>query len=289
LDEMTPLRALSQAGQKLEKAQIPNAQNEARFILLDVMGTDMAGLLRNGTKPMGEAKLSLYRQKIEQRVSGRPLAYILGKECFMGLWFSVDEHVLIPRRDTEKLVHEALACLSQYAKCRVLDLCCGSGAVGIAIAHLKREAQVIAADISPKCLEVAKKNARQNKVISRMRFVQSDLFAGLSELRFDAIVCNPPYVSDKRMQDLPVDVRDFEPGLALFGGRDGKDYYRAIIPKARHHLNKGGYLVLETANDQAATVAEMMLKAGFQAVCVVRDDGGRPRVVSGRYETPGLR
>ena len=289
MDEMTPFKALSEAGQALEKVNIPNAQNEARFILLDVLGTDMAGLLRDGTQPMEEAKLSLFRERIRQRASGRPLAYILGKECFMGLWFTVDEHVLIPRQDTEKLVREALACLSKYTHCRVLDLCCGSGAVGVAIAHLKREALVWAADISAKCLAVAKDNAKQNKVVSRMRFVQTDLFSNLQDQYFDAIVCNPPYISEEQMQDLPADVRDFEPGLALFGGEDGLDYYRAIISKARGHLNNGGYLVLETAGDQASKVAEMLMKARFQAICVVRDDGGRPRVVSGRYETAGSR
>jgi len=287
LDRMTPLKALSEAGQTLEKANIPNAQNEARFILLDVLGTDMAGLLRDGTKPIEEAALSLFRQKIRQRAAGCPLAYILGKECFMGLWFTVDERVLIPRQDTEKLVREAMACLSKYVDCRVLDLCCGSGAVGIAIAHLKQEARVWAADISAKSLEVAEKNARQNKVDTRMRFVQTDLFVGLDNQCFDLIVCNPPYISEEQMQDLPADVREFEPRCALFGGEDGMDYYRAIIPEAKRHLNKGGYLVLETASDQAATVAEMLMKAQFQAICVVRDDGGRPRVVSGRYETAG--
>lgn len=289
MTEMTPLKALSQAGQALEQAHIPNAQNEARFILLDVLQTDMAGLLRDGTKEMGQKELALFKQRIKERASGKPLAYILGKECFMGLWFLVDEHVLIPRQDTETLVREALACLSKHTKCRVLDMCCGSGAVGISIAHLKREAEVWAADISPVCLDAAEKNAQQNKVFGRMRFVETDLFGQLREERFDAIVCNPPYIRDDEMNTISHEVRDFEPALALRGGEDGMEYYRSIVPAARQHLNKGGVLVLETACDQAAVVADMMLKAGFGAICVVRDDGGRPRVVSGRYEANDLR
>ncbi|MFZ5975133.1 MAG: peptide chain release factor N(5)-glutamine methyltransferase [Bacillota bacterium] len=281
---MTPLKALSQAGQTLEQAQIPNAQNEARFILLDILQTDMAGLLRDGMKEMGQKELALFWKRIEERASGKPLAYILGKECFMGLWFLVHEHVLIPRQDTETLVREALACLSKHSKCRVLDMCCGSGAVGISIAHLKREASVWAADVSPVCIDVAKKNAQQNKVYGRMHFVVSDLFEKLQGERFHAIVSNPPYIRDDEMETISHEVRDFEPALALRGGEDGMDYYRKIVPAARQHLRKGGVLVLETASDQAAVVAEMMLRAGFGAICVVRDDGGRPRVVSGRYE-----
>lgn len=289
MDKLTPLKALAQAGQILEQAHIGNAQNEARFILLDVLQTDMAGLLRDGTKKMGGTQLAQFWKKIKERASGKPLAYILGKECFMGLWFTVNEQVLIPRQDTETLVRETLSCLRNQDKCRVLDMCCGSGAVGISIAHLKRGAEVWAADISQVCIEVAKENAKQNKVDDRLHFVVTDLFARLEDERFDAIVCNPPYIRTDEMDTISPEVRGFEPGLALCGGKDGLDYYRKIVPDAKKHLSKGGLLVMETASQQAAAIADMLLRAGYAAVCVVRDDGGRPRVVSGRYRGTALR
>lgn len=282
-DTITPLGALSRAGQWLEEKGIHNARNEARFILLDVLGTDMAGLLRDGTEDMAPEALRLFWQRIEERAAGKPLAYILGKECFMGLWFAVDENVLIPRQDTETLVQEALACLVRQKRCSVLDLCCGSGAVGIAIAHLKPEAEITAVDISPCCLEVTRKNAAHNRVHERVRCVCGDLFNPVAGRRFDAIVSNPPYISDAAMDALPRDVKDFEPALALRGGKDGLFYYRRIVAEAGRHLNPDGALVLETGWDQTGDVAEMMMRNGFNTVCVACDSGGRPRVVSGRY------
>jgi release factor glutamine methyltransferase len=279
----TPLGALSRAGQWLEEKGIHNARNEARFMLLDVLGTDMAGLLRDGTEDMAPDALRVFWQWIEERAAGKPLAYILGKECFMGLWFAVDENVLIPRQDTETLVREALACLVRQKSCSVLDLCCGSGAVGIAIAHLKPGAEVTAVDISPCCLEVTRKNAVHNRVQERVRCVCGDLFNPVAGRRFDAIVSNPPYISDAGMGALPRDVKDFEPELALRGGKDGLFYYRRIVAEAGRHLNPDGALVVETGWDQTGDVAEMMMRNGFNTVCVARDPGGRPRVVSGRY------
>ena len=210
---------------------------------------------------------------IERRLSGEPLQYVLGEWEFYGLPFYVDQTVLIPRPDTEHLVETALPMLSEDRR-DVLDLCCGSGCIGIALAVIG-SASVTAADISADALSMTERNARRNGV--SVKTVQSDLFEHV-EGAFDLIVSNPPYLSQTEM-----DARDaslcFEPSLALFGGEDGLDFYRRIAKDFRRFLKPGGTLLLEIGCTQKEAVGAL-----FGKYECVNDYGGRPRVITVRND-----
>ena len=268
MKENSPLRILALAGKRLEKAGIENAQNEARFILLHVMETDIAELFRNSDVEMPMNAREKYEKLILRREEGCPISYILGSECFMGLWFDVDPSVLIPRQDTEVLVKEAIAFLKEKDNARVLDLCCGSGAAGITIAHYKKDASVVLSDISQECVRIAKRNAEKNGVSARVSVQLSDLFKEIEKDEFDTIICNPPYIDAKEMEELDHQVRGYEPRLALFGGQDGLFFYKTIIPKAKEYLRVGGALFLEIGQSQSTQVAIMLRNSGYENIYI---------------------
>ncbi len=282
MKENSPLRILALAGKRLEKAGIENAQNEARFIMLHVMETDIAELFRNSDIEMPIEARQKFEKMIVRREKGCPISYILGSECFMGLWFDVDTSVLIPRQDTEILVKETIAFLKERSNPRVLDLCCGSGAVGIVIAHYKKDSSMVLSDISEECVRIAKRNAEKNGVSSRVSVRLSDLFTGIEKEEFDTIACNPPYIDVKEMEELDHQVRDYEPRLALFGGQDGLFFYKTIIPKAKEYLKVGGALFLEIGQSQSTQIAIMLRNNGYENIYITKDNANRPRVVSGR-------
>lgn len=204
-----------------------------------------------------------------RRQEGEPLQYVLGEWMFYGLPFSVSPHVLIPRPDTEILVEEALRFLEGRPKARVLDLCTGSGCIGLTIAK-KTDAFVTLSDISDEALSVARKNAKalQTEVV----ILRSDLFSEI-EGKFDLITCNPPYLTASEMQHLDASVR-YEPALALDGGADGLDCYRRILASYQGYLNPNGLLLLEIGYEQETAVCAL-----FSGSRCRKDYGGRPRVV----------
>ena len=206
---------------------------------------------------------------IERRLAGEPLQYVLGEWEFFGLPFFVDETVLIPRPDTEVLVETALKLLSEERK-DVLDLCCGSGCIGIALAACGG-ARVTAADISADALSITERNARRNGV--SVETVQSDLFESISGT-YDLIVSNPPYLTAEEMETREKSLR-YEPALALFGGEDGLDCYRRIAAEYRRFLRPGGTLLLEIGMTQKDAVSAL-----FEDCACICDYGGRPRVIS---------
>lgn len=217
---------------------------------------------------VSETDLNALEPLIARRLSGEPLQYVLGEWAFYGLPFYVDESVLIPRPDTEVLVEEALKRLSADRR-DVLDLCCGSGCIGIALA-VCGGARATAADISERALETAKRNAERNGV--PLSTVKSDLFDGI-EGTFDLIVSNPPYLSKEEMDARDASLR-FEPALALDGGADGLAFYRRIAKEYRRHLRPGGALLLEIGMTQRDAVSAL-----FEHSECVTDYGGRPRVI----------
>lgn len=205
---------------------------------------------------------------IERRLAGEPLQYVLGEWEFYGLPFYVDKTVLIPRPDTERLVETALPFLSKDG-CDVLDLCCGSGCIGIALA-VCGGANVTAADISADALSMTERNARRNGV--SVKTIQSDLFDSV-EGTFDLIVSNPPYLSQAEMDARDESLR-YEPALALDGGEDGLSFYRWIAKEYRRYLKPGGTLLLEIGMTQKDAVAAL-----FESCECISDYGGRPRVI----------
>lgn len=212
---------------------------------------------------------------VEERITGRPLWYCIGDTDFYGYTIKVDERVLIPRPETELLVENALKYINTSSK--VLDLCTGSGAIAIAIKK-ESDATVTAIDVSYDALQLAKENAELNGV--EIEFIESDLFVEISdgkERKFDVIVTNPPYIKTNDIDTLQIEVKDFEPKLALDGGEDGFDFYKIIANNAKKHLNEGGVILLECGIGQAQTVADMF--KDFYSVEIIKDFENVERIV----------
>lgn len=216
-------------------------------------------------------------------LDGEPLAYILGEWDFYGLTFQLDRSVLIPRADTERLCELVIERARAKAAPRVLDLCCGSGCIGIAVAHAVEQARVAGVDLSDGALRVTRENARRLGVQNRYIALKADVRfrppAGMGE--FDIIVSNPPYVTRAEMSRLDRSVYDYEPHEALFGGEDGLDFYHVICAKWGGLLAPDGMLLFECGYRQATQVAAIMEENGFAGIGVTEDLSGVPRIVYG--------
>lgn len=264
---------------RLLEAGIEEAALDARLLLEQVCGTDRNTLLVHGDREVSEQEQQAYEAAVDRRSQRIPLQQITGCQDFMGLNFKVNEHVLVPRQDTEILVEEVLRELQDGM--RVLDLCTGSGCILISLLHYSNWCQGVGADISQAALEIACQNGAallgQEK---QYTFIESDLFAQVGG-RFDIIVSNPPYIRREVIDTLMPEVREHEPRMALDGGEDGLDFYRRIIAESPAYLNGGGKLYLEIGFDQGDAVQRLMLEQGFREVNIVQDYAGLDRVVSG--------
>ncbi|HTM43828.1 MAG TPA: peptide chain release factor N(5)-glutamine methyltransferase [Polyangiaceae bacterium] len=281
VDPWTIRRVLTWATQDFAARGLASPGLEAELLLAHALAVPRIRLIADNQRVLSPPELQSLRALIQRRRSGEPSAYILGRREFYGLDFQVDSRVLIPRPDTETLIEVALRrTASQSLFAQVLDLCTGSGCVAIALGHARTTWRIIAADISNDALDVARNNALRLGEAHHVAFVHSDLFAALSDQRFDVITCNPPYIGSAEISALPVDVRDFEPRLALDGGDDGLQLIRKIVPQARRHLNPGGLLAMEVGAGQAPAVSDLFAENGFAAIELQRDYGGHQRVVS---------
>ena len=263
--------------QKLKEAEIGEAQLDARLLLEEVCGTDHNTLLCHGDREVSEKEEEQYRKTIEQRAQHVPLQHILGYQDFMGLRFHVNEHVLIPRQDTEILVEEALRYL--HDGMRILDLCTGSGCILLSLLHYSNDCEGTGVDISKEALQVAALNAELLGI--KADFLKSDLYEKVTG-KFDLLVSNPPYIERKVIPTLMEEVREYDPYIALDGGEDGLDFYRRIIGGAQDYLKRGGQILMEIGSGQAQAVSELLREAGFKEIDVCRDFAGLDRVVSGR-------
>lgn len=277
---MTYREAYQAGREQLTAADIAEAELDARLLLEYVCGTDRNWLLVYGQEPVREEDLQRYQKLLVQRADRIPLQHLTGVQSFMGLDFFVNEHVLIPRQDTEILVVEVLRNLRDGMS--VLDLCTGSGCILISLFRYTNDCRGLGADISPEALKVAEENAKRLVPDSgeRLKFVKSDLYERV-EGKFDVIVSNPPYIPTGIIGTLMPEVRDHEPRLALDGSEDGLIFYRRIINESRVFLKGGGMLFFEIGFDQGAAVSELMERAGFLEIKVLKDYAGLDRVVSG--------
>ena len=249
---MTISEWLKHARDRLTETGCPDPDIDARWIAEEGLGMSRQDLVFEGDGAVPRDRLSQLESMLDRRAAGEPVQYILGAADFMGLRFRVNESVLIPRQDTETLVEAALIELRQRpGNPALLDLCCGSGCVGLSLASLAPHARVTLADISPHALEVARANEKALGVKAELK--QGDLFAGLGRERFDVIAANPPYIPTGDLPSLQREVR-FEPVLALDGGADGLDFYRRIAQEAPDRLNPGGVLFAEVGIGQAPDV-----------------------------------
>ena len=280
---MTYRECYEQGCRTLQAAGIEEAALDARLLLEAVCGTDRNDLLVHGEQPVAPEAEEKYLNWIRQRAEHIPLQQLTGEQDFMGLTFSVNEHVLIPRQDTEILVEEVLKEL--HDGMRVLDMCTGSGCILLSLLHYSNDCEGLGVDLSAEALEVAGRNVL--KVLTpekaeHTHFLQSDLFEKV-EGKFEIIVSNPPYIASAEVEKLMPEVRDHEPRMALDGTEDGLHFYRRIIEEAGKHLVSSGMLFFEIGYDQGQAVSELMREHGYREVQVVQDYAGLDRVVYGTY------
>lgn len=258
----------------------------ARNLLCKASGKSQESVLANRDQYAGDQTCRKMAEYVDRILTGEPLAYVLGEWEFYGLTLAVDKNVLIPRDDTcavtELAIRQGLF-LEQDP--RILDLCTGSGCIGLALATRVKDARITLADISREALAVAKKNVTNLKLSGRVSCVQADALAPAPAFlgKFDLIVSNPPYVTSAEMEELPGSVRDFEPHLALCGGGDGLDFYRSIAKNYRSALKPGGYLCLEFGMGQADAVCRILRENGFAILERTRDYNDRERAVLAQY------
>lgn len=257
---------------------------EAELLLCHVLNTNRALLLAHDQDEIAEEQIEAYRALIARRKANEPFQYLLGTANFMGLDLLVTPDVLIPRFDTERLVEKALELLQQTVQPVVLDICTGSGAIALAINHYKKDAVVYAGDISAQALHVAMEN--NMRCNTHVIFRQGNLTEPFCDLAgtVDLLVSNPPYITTEEMQELPADVQK-EPHLALWGGIDGLQFYRAITADAPTLLTDGGWLAFEIGWKQAESVKQLMQQYEFQNIAVIQDWQGNDRVVIGQWHT----
>ena len=265
----------------LASAGIEEARGEALLLLERFAHATPAALMTDRHRVYDSPELDA---AVERRLTRYPLQYILGEWEFCGLTFTVNEHCLIPRPDTEVLVEEAIRALPEGA--RVADLCTGSGCIAVSVLCHRPDITVHALELYPETLSVATRNAESNRVAPRFTPICADLLGeGVDVLRqvspLDAILSNPPYIPDGDIAGLDVSVRDYEPMMALRGGEDGLDFYRAICEKWRDALRVGGRLLFEVGIGQADDVLRIMRAAGFGDNTITEDTGGVARVVAG--------
>ncbi len=264
----------------LETEDPQSAAMLARQLLCHVSGKSQEYILANREMYASQQIEEDLRAAVSRALTGEPLAYILGQWEFYGLQLYVNEHVLIPRDDTCAVASLAInKALFLEKDPRILDLCTGSGCIGLAIASRVKDARVTLADISKEALAVAKKNITRNHMSGRVSCIQADALGKPAAFlgKYDMIVSNPPYITTEEMKALPASVKDFEPHLALHGGDDGLNFYRAIAENYKAALNPGGYLCFEYDMAQGDDVAAILEQNGYTILERTRDYNDRER------------
>lgn len=312
---LTWQQLLDEGVDMLLAAGITEAELDAWYLLESAFQTDRVHFFMDRKRSVFgtrlEKGLPMYREYLRMRVDRIPLQQILGLQEFMGLTFHVNEHVLIPRQDTEKLVEEVLR-THKNKDISVLDMCTGSGCIAISLAVLGRYESVVAVDVSQDALKIAQKNGRSLFLIQegtvkaevkrvsdapwqtvltccmageddlktrRLTFIESDMFSNLDPSEtYDVIVSNPPYIPSAVIEELEPEVRDYEPRIALDGDEDGLYFYRILAEKCRAYLKNGGRIYFEIGYDQGDSVSELLLEHGYGDIRIVKDETGLDRV-----------
>lgn len=279
---MTYREAYNKGIQLLKEAGNSESEIDSFYLLEYATGITRSMYYLDQNCSVDDEKCKLYMNYIERACGGEPVDYIIGTRSFYGLDFKVNKHVLIPRQDTEHLVEMALTELKKAESVSYLDLCTGSGCIAVTIAHELFKHGVIykatASDISEDALLVATENAKRNNV--DVTFIHSDMFENITG-QFDLIVSNPPYIPDGEISNLEKKVTEHEPHIALFGGKDGLDFYKIIVKECKSHLTKNGMLMLEIGYDQGESVPALLSKEGYKNIKVIKDYNGLDRVVVG--------
>ena len=269
--------------QQLRKAGIEAATLEARELVCFGTGKSREDLARDGGLYASPELESQVRSLVDRHLAGEPVAYLIGEWEFYGLSLDISPDVLIPRPDTEVLAGQAIEYIQTLGECRVLDLCAGSGCIGLAVASQAPQARVVLGEYSDAALKICRQNIRRNGLTGRVVPMQADAREkperALGE--FQCIVSNPPYIPRADLETLDASVKDYEPHLALDGGEDGLDFYQTISGKWKEALAPGGRLYFEVGIGQADTVLRIMRAQGFGDIQIVKDLHDIPRVVFG--------
>lgn len=289
---------LRQGVEQLRSAAVPSFTLAAELLLLHVAGHDRTWLYAHPEETLSAESAEEYFALLRRRALGEPTQHLTGKQEFWGLDFEVSPNVLIPRPETEHLIEVALDRLAvrelrdgrpvrlKGEDLTIVDVGTGSGCIAITLAKELPAATVYATDISGTALEVARRNAARHG-LSHIHFLESNLLEGFSPLAasraplsFDLIICNPPYIGQREADSLPIEVREHEPSVALFGGQEGYEIYGALIPQAAEFLKPGGLLVLELGHNSLPAVQPLLEGSGWCNVGVTNDLAGTPRVLS---------
>jgi len=269
---------------RLKKAGVESAQLEAREIICFAADKSREQFYRDMSLYVSREMEQRVEDLVQRRLAGEPVAYIIGEWEFYGLSLDISRDVLIPRLDTELLAEQGILKARESGEgARVLDLCAGSGCVGLAIAANAPECRVVLGELSEGALRVCKQNVRRNELNARVTCLSVDALETPSSTLwdFDAIVCNPPYIPTMDIEALDISVRDYEPRMALDGGQDGLDYYRAIAAKWKSALRLGGTLIFEVGVGQAAAVEDILEENGYEEIKILPDTQNILRVVEG--------
>lgn len=257
---------------------------DTEILLQKALGdVDRLYIQLNLDKKLSNEELKCFNEMINDRLNGRPIAYIVKNREFMALDFYVEEGVLIPRPDTEPLVEEVIELSKGMKDVTIVDIGTGSGAISVSLAKYIKNSYVYSLDISDKALSIGKKNAVNNEVDDKIEFIKSDVFTGIKDrnLKLDIIVSNPPYIKKEDIKTLHTQVKDYEPYIALEGGEDGLDFYRTITEESLKYLKSNGILAFEVGHDQANDVCTIMKNHGYKKIYTKKDLQGIDRVVIG--------
>lgn len=279
--KLTYEKLLAQATDRLIMAGVTDAQLDAWYLLEDTFGISRADYFLK-KKECPDSIPGCWEDRLKLRCERLPLAYVLGRTEFMGLPFAIEPGVLVPRQDTETLVEWVLKAETNFSP-TILDMCTGSGCIGLSLAKLGGW-QVTLSDLSPRAIQVSRRNRADLGLEEQVEICQGDLFEALPEgRRYDVIVSNPPYIETAVIEDLQEEVRDHEPRMALDGMEDGLFFYRKLAQEAPAWLTPGGRIYLEIGYDQGESVPALLQAAGFVDVTVKKDLAGNDRVVRGVY------
>ncbi len=266
---MTIKQAIERGVAKLKLENITTPKLKVRLLMQFVLEKPRQYLIIYDNETLTKNQEDKFFEGISKLSKGVPIEHITHNKEFMKLNFFVDENVLIPRQDTEVLVEEVIKIAQKIKARKILDLCTGSGAIAISLAKYLPNTEITALDISYKALEVAKLNAKNNKVENQITFIESNLFENLPKEKYDIIVSNPPYIKQDIIKELDKEVQK-EPHIALDGGKDGLDFYRKIIYSGYEYLKYGGYLCLEIGYDQKEEVMNLLDDNGqyINKICI---------------------
>jgi release factor glutamine methyltransferase len=274
--------AITIGAQTLREAGLSDERRTAALLLRHILSIDQAQLLIHSNQPLEPEQYDLYLRLIARRAKGEPVQYITGHQEFYGLDFSVNPDVLIPRPETELLVERVITLARHSPHQIIADIGTGSGCIAVSLAVNIPDAQFIATDISSSALEVARANAQRHRVADRIKFLQGDMLKPLVQLRIasDIIASNPPYVPDSYPELLQREVRDYEPQIALYGGREGLDFACRLLADGKDCIKRGGHMVIEIGYGQLDKLRPMINPADWELIDVAADLQSIPRTLT---------